>query len=206
MKRNLRTAAMLAGVLGISLLLLPVAGRAHCDTMDGPVVADARQALTAKDITPVLKWIPAENEAEIKEIFAKTLAVRQLNSQAQEIADRLFFETLVRIHRAGEGEPFTGLKPEGTAVDPVISLVDRALTSGAIDSLIGRINEHVDHSIRERFEQARQARDHAADSPEAGRKYVEAYVELMHFMERLHEDATADISHSDSHGQQESAH
>lgn len=197
---------MRGSVMGVILMALPLIAQAHCDTMDGPVVADARAALAAGNVDPVLKWIPVENEAEIRALFTKTLAVRQLGDPAREVADQLFFETLVRLHRAGEGEPFTGLKPSGTAVDPIISQVDQALASGSIDELIGRLNEHLTQSIRERFEQARRARAQATDSVEAGRKYVEAYVELMHFMERLHTDATVDISHSESHEQQESAH
>lgn len=196
MRRLSTSVALFAGALLMSMGLLPVAASAHCDTMDGPVIADARTAIANNDITPVLKWIPADDEAEIQALFDKTLSVRKLNDQAKETADQLFFETLVRVHRAGEGEPFTGLKPEGTAVDPVIALVDRALSTGSIDDLIARMNEHVSESIRERFERARDTRTQAAGSVDAGREYVAAYVELMHFMERIHTDVTSDINHT----------
>jgi hypothetical protein len=43
--------------------------------------------------------------------FTKTLAVRKQSKEAKELADMYFFETLVRIHCAGEGAPYTGLKP-----------------------------------------------------------------------------------------------
>ena len=206
MKRIGISTAILAGALWLSTVLLPITTNAHCDTMDGPVIADARAAIANKDITPVLKWIPAANEAEIRTLFEKTLAVRQLNEQARDMADQLFFETLVRIHRAGEGEPFTGLKPEGTTVDPVISLVDQALSTGSIDDLISRMNEHITETIRERFERARDAREHAANSVEAGREYVAAYVELMHFMERIHTDVTSDIDHSGHNANHQAGH
>lgn len=206
MKRICGIYGSAAAIVGAALLILPVVSRAHCDTMDGPVISDARQALSMNNIAPVLKWIPAADEASIRELFDKTIAVRKLGDQARDLADQLFFETLVRVHRAGEGEPFTGLKPSGTTVDPVIAQVDEALSSGSIDGLTARINEHIRQSIGERFEATREARTHASDNVEAGRKYVETYVELMHFMERLHTDATTDISHSDSHEQQESAH
>ena len=206
MKSNRLTTALLAGIFWLSLALLPITTSAHCDTMDGPVIADAHTAISAKDITPVLKWVSATNEAEIRTLFEKTLAVRELNESAREMADQLFFETLVRVHRAGEGEPFTGVKPEGTAVDPVIGLVDRALSGGSIDDLIGRMNEHLTASIRERFERARSAREQAAGSVEAGREYVAAYVELMHFMERIHTDVSSDISESGHNAKHEAGH
>jgi hypothetical protein len=84
---------------------------AHCDTLDGPVVQTARTALEKGDITPLLKWVRVEDEKEIKDAFEKTLAVRRKGAEAKELADMYFFETLVRIHRAGEGAPYTGLKP-----------------------------------------------------------------------------------------------
>ena len=84
---------------------------AHCDTLDGPVVKTARAALEKGDVTPILKWVKKENEAEIRDLFKKTLSVRSKGKEAQELADMYFLETLVRVHRAGEGEPYTGLKP-----------------------------------------------------------------------------------------------
>ena len=48
----------------------------HCDTMDGPVVKTAQAALSKGDVTPVLKWVKPEQEADVREAFKKTLAVR----------------------------------------------------------------------------------------------------------------------------------
>src|SRR5688500_18537963 len=84
--------------------------RGHCDTLDGPVVRDARAAREKGDVAPVLKWVRADDEKEIREAFAKTLKVRALGEDARDVADRHFFETLVRVHRAGEGVAYTGLK------------------------------------------------------------------------------------------------
>lgn len=108
---------------------------AHCDTLDGPVVQTARTALEKGDVTPLLKWMQADDEKEIRTAFQKTLAVRTKGAEAKELADMYFFETLVRIHRAGEGAPYTGLKP-GEAVDPAIALADRALETGSVDKLV----------------------------------------------------------------------
>jgi len=98
----------LAAVGAICLVLSPRPAHAHCDTLDGPVVKDARIALESKDVTPVLKWIRLDKEGEIREAFQRTLTVRPLGPEARALADRFFFETLVRVHREGEGAPYTG--------------------------------------------------------------------------------------------------
>jgi hypothetical protein len=165
--------------------LVPAPVLAHCDTLDGPVVKDARVALEAEDPTPVLKWVPADREAEVRLAFAETLAVRSLGPEARALADRFFFETLVRIHRAGEGAPYTGLQPAGTAVDPGIAASDAALESGAIEPLVELIEGQVDQGLRRRHALAREARRHASESVEKGRDYVAAYVDLMHYAEGL---------------------
>ena len=157
---------------------------AHCDTSAGPVIPEAQAALAAGDVPPLLKWIPPADEPEIKTAFAKALAVRTLSPEAQELADRYFLETLVRIHRAGEGAPYAGLKDEPVA--PIVALADAALASGTPDDMIAKINAHVAGSIREKFEKALEARKHKDDGVEAGREYVEAYVAYMHFVEGVH--------------------
>ncbi|HQH74522.1 MAG TPA: DUF6448 family protein, partial [bacterium] len=121
---------------------------AHCDTLDGPVILDARKALEKKDVTPVLKWIPQEDEKTIHEAFDKTLAVRALGNEARDLADTYFFETLVRIHRQSEGAPYTGLKPAGS-VDPLIAEADRSLESGSADKLETQVLDAVKQGIHE---------------------------------------------------------
>lgn len=74
--------------------------------------------------------VKSEHEAEIRDAFAKAIAVRGLSGYARQLADRYFFETLVRIHRASEGEAFTGLKPAGS-VEPGIEAADEALEKGS---------------------------------------------------------------------------
>ena len=106
-----------AGILAM-LSLVSTAASAHCDTMDGPVIAAARMALQAGDVTPVLKWIPKQSEPEIRAAFTRTLKVRAGGAEAKELADTYFFETLVRLHLAGEGEPYTGLKPAAHRLTP----------------------------------------------------------------------------------------
>ena len=64
----------LAVVAALALLAAaPKTVSAHCDTLDGPVVKDARAALEAKDVTPVLKWVKADKEPEILAAFGRAL-------------------------------------------------------------------------------------------------------------------------------------
>lgn len=185
MKRQierLRTFISIAALAAIA----PAASWAHCDSLDGPVVAQGRDALVSADIAPTLKWVRAQDEAELSDAFQHTLAVRKLGPEAEELADRFFLETLVRIHREGEGAPYTGLRPAGE-LEPVYIAADKALADGTATHLANHIAEGVEQGIQQRFAEAHGKRAHAEDSAEAGRDYVASYVRYMHFVEALHE-------------------
>lgn len=198
MKTN-RSKLIAAGVFCAAWLWTAVPAFAHCDTLDGPVVTDARTALEKKDITPVLKWIKPEHEVELKTAFTRTLAVRAQGSEARELADQFFFETLVRVHRAGEGASYTGLKPAGTKVEPAIAAADRALESGKADALIETVTDEAAVGIRQRFAEAIKKK-HAEHNVEAGREYVAAYVEFVHYVEALDATVTRPVS-AHAHGE-----
>ncbi len=186
-------------LLAFTLAAAPRAA-AHCDTLNGPVVSAARTALESGDVTPVLKWIKAEHEAEIREAFARALKVRSLGPDARQLADTYFFETLVRLHRQGEGVSYTGLK-SADELDPGIAAADAALESGSIDGLAAASSRNIAHALRQRFARVQQARAHADDSVASGREYVEAYVSFIHFVERLHQ-ATANSAGNSVHQHQ----
>ena len=178
---------------GLSVLTLiftaPGGVLAHCDGLDGPVVKAAQKALETGDASPVLIWVQKKDEAEIKKAFQKTLAVRKLNPQARELADMYFFETLVRVHRAGEGEPYTGLKPAGRDLGPAIPTADKALESGNVEPLLKLLTEAMQTGIREQFKQAIAKKKFGKDDVSAGREYVKGYVEFVHYVERIYEAA-----------------
>ncbi|KPQ42748.1 MAG: hypothetical protein MPEBLZ_02695 [Candidatus Methanoperedens nitroreducens] len=52
---------------------------AHCDTMDGPVVKAARDALESGNVNLVLVWVQEKDANEIIATFNKTRDVRQLS-------------------------------------------------------------------------------------------------------------------------------
>lgn len=165
---------------------------AHCDTLDGPVIQDARTALEKGDVTPVFKWVKKDSEPEIRAAFDKTLAERKSN---KDVADMKFFDTLVRVHRAGEGASFTGLKPSGS-VEPIIAVADRALETGSIDGLNQEMSKYLTSGVKERFERAFELRKHKDESVAAGREYVEAYIEYVHYVEGVHQMIGGKGSHN----------
>ncbi len=189
-----RLFATCLAVLAFGLLDAPPA-LAHCDTLDGPVIKDARVALASRDVTPVLKWVAPSEEAAIREAFAHALAVRRLGPEALSLADRFFFETLVRVHREGEGVAYTGLKAAGVELEPGIAAADRALETGSVEALVAQATGEVAQGLRERHARAGAARQHAGESVAKGREYVAAYVTFIHYAERLLQDARGTAGH-----------
>jgi hypothetical protein len=181
----------------VVLIASPKDASAHCDTLNGPVVTAARIALQRGDVTPVLKWVKETEEPEVRTAFQRTLAVRGASAEARDLADLYFFETLVRLHRQGEGEPYTGLKPAST-IDPAIEGADQALATGSVNDLVTLVTERAAAGIRERFARAQAGQKHADESVAAGREYVTAYVEFIHYVEQLHLDISgaADREHT----------
>jgi len=186
----------LTGILSVlALLTVSAPAWSHCDGLDGPVVTDAKTALAAEDVTPVLKWIPEEDEEQVKDVFSQALTVRKLSPEGQELADRHFFETLVRLHRAYEGAAFTGLKPAGTEVHPAIARADASLDAGDVDALAAGIAHAVEASIRQAFTETQEAKARKEESVQEGREYVARYVHFVHFVKYLHDALSGDHDH-----------
>lgn len=147
--------------------------------------------------TPILKWVKKDKEEEVKQAFEKTLNQRKKGGEEKNHAEMDFFETLVCIHREGEGASFTGLKPAGE-VEPSIAMADKAIEDGSIDKLVNSINQEVSSGIAKRFEEVVKKRKHKDESVEAGREFVEAYVEFIHYVERLYQNAMESAHHNET--------
>ncbi len=184
-KDRLSKSLLVSALFMLTIFATSQSAYAHCDTIDGPVVKEARVALDNGDITPLYKWLRPSDEKIIQDAFDKTIAVRVKGGEAKDLADMYFFETLVRIHREGEGAPYTGLKP-GVAVDPAVALADKALEGDSIDKLVNVLTNAMAKGIRERFKHANETQKHANESVEAGREFVESYVIFTHYVEGLH--------------------
>ncbi|MEU2750005.1 DUF6448 family protein [Streptomyces collinus] len=163
----------------------------HCDSLDGPVVTAARQALERSDIDQVLPYVPEEGEPEVREAFSLTANARTFGRDAQEVADRWFFETVVRVHRAGEGAPFTGLKPAGLDVGPVIPAAERALDAGSADELTGALCGIIREQVEERHGRAMALKEHAAEGVASARAFVEAGLGLQVWAHHVYKQAIA---------------
>ena len=161
---------------------------AHCDTLDGPVVSAAQKALDTGNVNLVLVWVRENDEAEIRKAFDKARNVRKAGSDAKELADRYFFETLVRVHRAGEGAGYTGLKPAGQ-VEPPVAAADKAIDTGKLQPLARAIADRNEKGLHGHFEAVMAKKKYAPNDVEAGRAYSSAYVEFVHYAERLYDAA-----------------
>ncbi|MFI2368078.1 DUF6448 family protein [Streptomyces sp. NPDC018833] len=161
----------------------------HCDSLDGPVVTAARSALKDGDIDHVLPYVPEAGEPEVREAFSLACRARILGPQAQEVADRWFFETVVRVHRAGEGAPFTGLKPAGLDVGPMIPAAERALDTGSADDLTALLCEIVRDQVESRHGRVMTLKEHAHEGVAAARQYVEARLGLQVWAHTLYRQA-----------------
>lgn len=184
----------LFAVAAAAALLAATPAYAHCDGLDGPVVAAAREALSTGDANRVLIWVQPAEEAEIRRAFAETLEVRKLGGAAREMADRYFFETLVRLHRAGEGAPYTGLKPAGRDLGPVIPLADQAVASGSDARLAEFLSAAAGEGIHRRFAELQEKRGFAPDDLAAGRAYIARYVAFVHYVAGIHAAVEADAA------------
>lgn len=192
----MRNRRMLCVNLGMVALALfgPAASnlRAHCDGLDGPVVQAAVRAIATRNVNAALIWVQPKDEPEIRAAFVETMAVRHHGPRARRLADRAFFETLVRVHRAGEGAPYEGLKPAGRDLGPAIPAADRALASGNVAELELLLTQALRDGLKARYEKLRAARAFNPDDLAAGRVYVAAYVDFIHYAERLHSAAVDD--------------
>lgn len=150
----------------------------HCDSMDGPVVKAASQALEARDVGLVLPFVPVDGENEVKHAFEQVLRVEPLGAEAKELADEWFFENVVRIHRAGEGASYTGLKPAGLGHGPVVPVAERAIETGSPEELIPLLTEMVEEEIRTRFARVAHLKAQANGDVKANRECVEAMLGL----------------------------
>lgn len=167
----------------------------HCDSLDGPVVQAARAALEAQDVTLALPFVHAEGEPEIRQAFAATIAARDSGPQAREVADRWFFETIVRVHRAGENAPYTGLKPAGLDVGPVIPLAERAGREESGDALADFLADEVRAQVRARVGTVAELARRRSRGLSEEREYVEALLGLQVYSHRLYRQMQATNAH-----------
>lgn len=170
----------------------------HCDSLDGPVVTAAREALETHDVDLVLPFVHADGEAEVRAAFERVLPVRDLGPEARETADQLFFETVVRVHRAGEGAPYTGLKPAGLPVGPVIPLAERAVGEDSSAQLADFLSDTLREELKHRLHHVHDLAHHRERSLDDAREYVEAMLGFEVYSHHLYEAMRSTNHHEDA--------
>jgi hypothetical protein len=191
-RRNLRIGLVPLFIFSMLILSTNVTF-AHCDTMDGPLIADARKALGQNNVNYVLKWVSSANESEIRDAFNLVMKVKGLSPEAKELSEKYFFDILVRIHRTGEGVPFTGVKPSGTPIDEKVLAADKSIEIGNLSPLEGKVLSDIGPELTKRFEKVMSLRNFDVNNVEAGREYIEAYVQFFKFAE-------GEETHNEEHG------
>ena len=181
--RKILLALALAGAWGWAS-----SAAAHCDTLDGPVVGAAQRALDTGQVEHALIWVQKADEPAVRAAFARARSARAAGGATAERADHAFYATLVRVHRAGEGAPYTGLKPAGQ-IEPSVATADRSLATGHPAEVEKLILERTQAGLRERFDHVAHMQGFAPTDVAAGRAYVSAYVDYVHYVERVHEAA-----------------
>jgi len=179
-------------LLVITLLILSTNySFAHCDTMNGPTIMDAKKAIDQNNVNYTLKWVQPHYETEIRDAFILMMKVRGLSADAKELSEKYFFETLVRIHRAGEGVPFTGVKPTGTPIDEKIMAADKSIELGNLSPLQGKVSAGDMPELTKRFEKVISLKNFEVNNVATGRDYIEAYVQFFKFAEGEAEGSAA---------------
>lgn len=184
MKSRKLATSFAAAVVAVGIMVMsPLTASAHCDTMEGPTVGDGRKALESGNINYAIKWVQPAYDKEITDAFNLSLKVKDLGPEGMEIAEKYFYDTLVRVHRAGEGAPFDGVKPYGTPIDEKVAAADKSIEVGNLSPLKGMIEEEKLPELEERFEKVMALRNHDVNNVEEGREYIEAYVKFFKYAE-----------------------
>lgn len=158
---------------------------AHCDSIEGPVVKASQRALETGNLNYVLVWIKPDYESQVSKIFEKVMEVRNLGDNAKELADNYFFETVVRLHRMGEGEGYTGLKPAGFNPGKGIESADMAIEGNSINPVLNILDDKYHTEVTSLFNDLMSKKNYETNDVESGREYVASYVHFIHYIAEL---------------------
>lgn len=187
---KIKTLTAGAAVMMVGLVLSTQSAQAHCDSVDGPVATAAQAALDTGNVNLALPYAPATAEGEIMAAFEQAQKVRTLGADAKALADLSFIETTVRLHRAGEGAAYTGLRPAGNDYGPAIPAADAAIESGDVAAVEALLTEHLQHGLEVKFAHMLQAQKStlqpatAAEVP-AARERASAELAFVGYVEGL---------------------
>jgi len=169
----------------------------HCDTLDGPVIKAIKIALEKGNVNYILPWVPKKGEKEVINAFEKTLRARGQGEEAMEVADYWLYETVVRIHREGEGAPYTGLKPAGLDWGPVVPRAEKAIATGDSREVIDFMTHTLREELEARFNNAIAKKGYDVNNVDAARDYVQAELQFVLFSHGLYTAITGKGEHGE---------
>ena len=94
----------------------------------------------------------------------------------------------MRVHRAGEGAPYTGLKPAGE-IEPAIAAADKSIETGKLEPVAKLVIDRTKDGLHGQFDAVTAKKKYNPNDVAAARAYVGAYVEYVHYVERLYNAA-----------------
>ena len=169
----------------------------HCDTKDGPVAEAVNKALETENVNYILIWIPRSEENELKSVFEKALKARKLGKEAKDVADFWVLETAVRLHRAGEGAPYTGIKPAGLDEGPVVPKAENAIVTGDPKEVIDFMKQTVEKELQRRFDLVYSKKNYNVNDVAAGREYIDAFIGFVVYSHHLYQNISGSEEHEE---------
>ena len=108
----------------------------------------------------------------------------------------------MRLHRAGEGAAYTGLKPAGLDYGPAIPAAERAAATGDLKQVKALIDEEIEHGLHARFSHAREAQKASLEPKKAtdvaaARERASAELGFVVYVEGLRQAAHGAAGHAD---------
>lgn len=191
--------AVIFGGILLSTLAIPQSAQAYCDSEKGPVASAAHQALESGNGKLILPYVKPEAETELVASFKQAIVVRKVGGSSRELADRYFIETAIRLHRASEGAPFTGVSDESTP--QAILVADKAMATGSLDETYKLLDEAIKKDLREKYEAVVKVREEAEHlgTVEAHRERVEADLIFEKYIYELSTVASAEQPAAEGH-------
>jgi hypothetical protein len=169
----------------VLVLIIPQNTLGHCDSVEGPVVLAAKRSLQTGNLNHALIWVSEEDEVEIQNMFEKVNKVRNHNEEVKSLADLYFFETVVRVHRMGEGVGYTGLKNESFKPEEGIEAADIAIENNSVENILAHLDETEHAKVKHYFEDLQAKRNYHIYDIKSGKEYVKSYVHFIHYIEKL---------------------
>jgi HEPN domain-containing protein len=169
----------------------------HHDTRNGPVLKAAEMALETGNVNYVLIWVPEASEKKLKNLFEKMYCERRAGKDVQDIAINWYFETVERIHRAGERTLYTCMKPAGLDESPVVPKAERAIETGDAEELIGVVPKTMEGELRQHFHYVVEKRNYDVNNIIAGRAYVAAFIDFIVYLHNLNTITSGEVGHAE---------